>query len=95
MVKRAYVIGVEAENISKQLKCETVICENMKKAVEQATEDSSIGDVILLAPAASSFDQYDNFEHRGEDFVLQVERVIKGAKKKVKLYDMVLLASDY
>jgi UDP-N-acetylmuramoylalanine--D-glutamate ligase len=53
----------------------------MKKAVEQATEDSSIGDVILLAPAASSFDQYDNFEHRGEDFVLQVERVIKGAKK--------------
>ena len=85
MVKRAYVIGVEAENISKQLKCETVICENMKKAVEQATEDSSIGDVILLAPAASSFDQYDNFEHRGEDFVLQVERVIKGAKKSKTL----------
>jgi UDP-N-acetylmuramoylalanine--D-glutamate ligase len=81
MVKRAYVIGVEAENISKQLKCETVICENMKKAVEQATEDSSTGDVILLAPAASSFDQYDNFERRGEDFIFQVERVIEGAKK--------------
>ena len=81
MVKRAYIIGVEAESISKQLECESVICENMKKAVEKATEDSSLGDVVLLAPAASSFDQYDNFEHRGEDFVLQVERVIKGAKK--------------
>ena len=81
MVKRAYIIGVEAESISKQLECESVICENMKKAVEQATEDSSLGDVVLLAPAASSFDQYDNFERRGEDFIFQVERVIEGAKK--------------
>jgi UDP-N-acetylmuramoylalanine--D-glutamate ligase len=81
MVKRAYIIGVEAESISKQLECESVICENMKKAVEQATEDSSLGDVVLLAPAASSFDQYENFERRGEDFIFQVERVIEGAKK--------------
>ena len=81
MVKRAYIIGVEAESISKQLECESVICENMKKAVEKATEDSSLGDVVLLAPAASSFDQYDNFEHRGEDFIFQVERVIEGAKE--------------
>ena len=81
MVKRAYIIGVEAESISKQLECESVICENMKKAVEKATEDSSLGDVVLLAPAASSFDQYDNFERRGEDFIFQVERVIEGAKK--------------
>jgi UDP-N-acetylmuramoylalanine--D-glutamate ligase len=34
-----------------------------------------------LAPAASSFDQYENFERRGEDFIFQVERVIEGAKK--------------
>ena len=33
---------------------------------------SSPGDVILLAPAAASFDQYDNFEARGEDFMAQV-----------------------
>ena len=49
----------------------------MKKAVEQATKDASADDVILLAPAASSFDQYDNFEDRGDDFISQVERVIK------------------
>ena len=53
----------------------------MKKAVEQATEEASAGDVILLAPAASSFDQYDNFEDRGDDFISQVERVIKISQK--------------
>ncbi len=80
-VKRAYIIGLEAEAISKQLNCETVICKDMRKAVEHATKDSSAGDVILLAPAASSFDQYDNFEDRGDDFILQVERVIGISQK--------------
>ena len=80
-VKRAYIIGLEAEAISKQLNCETVICKEMRKAVEHATKDSSAGDVILLAPAASSFDQYDNFEDRGDDFISQVERVIEISQK--------------
>ncbi len=80
-VKRAYIIGLEAEAISKQLNCETVICKDMRKAVEHATKDSSAGDVILLAPAASSFDQYDNFEDRGDDFISQVERVIETSQK--------------
>ena len=80
-VKRAYIIGLEAEAISKQLNCSTVICNDMKKAVEQATKDASAGDVILLAPAASSFDQYDNFEDRGDDFISQVERVINISQK--------------
>ena len=80
-VKRAYIIGLEAETISKQLNCKTVVCNDMRKAVEQATKDSSAGDVVLLAPAASSFDQYDNFEDRGNDFITQVERVIEISQK--------------
>ncbi len=80
-VKRAYIIGLEAEAISKQLNCETVICKDMRKAVEQAFKDSSAGDMVLLAPAASSFDQYDNFEDRGNDFIIQVERVIEISQK--------------
>ncbi len=80
-VKRAYIIGLEAKTISKQLNCKTTVCNDMKKAVEQATKDSSAGDVVLLAPAASSFDQYDNFEDRGNDFITQVERVIEISQK--------------
>jgi UDP-N-acetylmuramoylalanine--D-glutamate ligase len=30
------------------------------------------GEVVLLAPAAASFDQYDNFEQRGDDFTALV-----------------------
>ena len=40
------------------------------------------GDVVLLAPAASSFDQYDNFERRGEDFAEQVKRITETLQKK-------------
>ena len=75
-------IGAEAENISKQLTCENVVCSDMRKAVECAIKDSERGDVVLLAPAASSFDQYDNFERRGEDFAEQVERIIKNFHEK-------------
>jgi len=81
-VKRAYVIGAEAEDISKQLTCENIVCGDMRQAVEYAVKDSESGDVVLLAPAASSFDQYDNFERRGEDFAEQVERIINNFHEK-------------
>jgi UDP-N-acetylmuramoylalanine--D-glutamate ligase len=37
-------------------------------AVEQAARDAQPGDVVLLSPASASYDQYANFEERGEDF---------------------------
>ena len=48
----------------------------MQEAVSQALADAQEGDVVLLAPAAASFDQYDSFEARGDDFVDCVNRVI-------------------
>ena len=71
----------------------------MQKAVECAVKIES-GDVVLLAPAASSFDQYDNFERRGEDFAEQVERITKPCKKRLLIkcdtFDIqLLILSNY
>lgn len=41
---------------------------NMQKAIEFAIRRTPKGKICLLSPAASSYDQYLNFEHRGDDF---------------------------
>jgi UDP-N-acetylmuramoylalanine--D-glutamate ligase len=46
---------------------------DMTKAVSLARELASSGDVVLLSPACASFDQYENFERRGEHFRSLVE----------------------
>lgn len=72
-VKKAYVIGREAAQFAMQLSVEAQVCTTMEAAVAAAMADAAPGDVVLLAPAAASFDQYDSFERRGEDFIAQVE----------------------
>ncbi len=71
-VVTAYVIGREAANFAMQLETKAQVCTTMAAAVEQAMADAQPGDTVLLAPAAASFDQYDSFEKRGEDFVAEV-----------------------
>ncbi len=73
-VRKAYVIGREAAGFALQLEVEAEVCGTMAVAVARAVEDAEPGDVVLLAPAAASFDQYDNFEQRGDDFVAEVAR---------------------
>ncbi|MBO9465002.1 UDP-N-acetylmuramoyl-L-alanine--D-glutamate ligase [Tropicibacter sp. R15_0] len=76
-VVKAYVIGREAEGFALQLPgVEAEICTSMERAVAEAAKDAQPGEVVLLAPAAASFDQYDNFEKRGDDFVAQVEKLL-------------------
>ncbi len=68
-VQKAYVIGREAAAFALGLgNTKTEICTTMQVAVARAMAESEPGDVVLLAPAAASFDQYDNFEQRGDDF---------------------------
>ena len=73
-VAKAYVIGREAANFAIQLDVEAEVCTTMANAVSRAMAEAEPGDTVLLAPAAASFDQYDNFEQRGLDFVAEVER---------------------
>ncbi len=69
-VKAVYTIGSAAEKIARQLggvvKIESA--GTLAVAVAEATKASVPGDVVLLAPACSSFDQFENYEHRGRVF---------------------------
>ena len=76
-VSRAYVIGREAAQFAMQLEgCETEVCTTMEGAVRRAHADALPGDTVLLAPGAASFDQYDSFEQRGDDFAACVARAL-------------------
>ena len=72
-VLKAYLIGHSARDFALELDgTPQVICDTMAHAVAAAHADATAGDTVLLAPAAASFDQYANFEKRGEDFVALV-----------------------
>ncbi len=72
-VAKAYLIGHSARDFALELgDLPHEICETMATAVARAATEAEPGDVVLLAPAAASFDQYPNFEKRGEDFAARV-----------------------
>ncbi len=68
-IKKIYLIGSSAIELSELLiGFNYSICMDLKKAVERAYEDSKPGETILFAPGCASFDQFENFEKRGEKF---------------------------
>jgi UDP-N-acetylmuramoylalanine--D-glutamate ligase len=78
-VQKAYLIGHSARDFALELgDTPHEICETMEQAVAAAARDAEAEDVVLLAPAAASFDQYPNFEKRGEDFTARVKALLAG-----------------
>lgn len=69
-VKEALLIGEAATQIREQLDaCAPLTdCETLEGAVERAHRLSAAGDVVLLAPACASFDQFESYGHRGREF---------------------------
>lgn len=68
-VVKAYLIGHSARDFALQLGATPhEICETMERAVARAAAEARPGEVVLLAPAAASFDQYKDFEARGDHF---------------------------
>jgi UDP-N-acetylmuramoylalanine--D-glutamate ligase len=69
-VKIVYTIGSAAEKIERQLQgvVKIVPAETLQVAVAKAAKAATMGDVVLLSPACSSFDQFENYEQRGRVF---------------------------
>ncbi len=73
-VKRVYTIGAAAAKIESQIVSskgggvEVVHAETLENALRKANAVAQPGDVVLLAPACASFDQFKSYEHRGKVF---------------------------
>ena len=69
-VRAVYTIGTAAAKIESELRGVITIhsCDTLAKAVEAASAAAHAGEVVLLAPACSSFDQFENYEQRGRVF---------------------------
>lgn len=69
-VKRVYTIGAAAAKIESQIKeaADIFHAETLEKAIRRAAQDAKPNDIVLLAPACASFDQFDSYEHRGKVF---------------------------
>jgi UDP-N-acetylmuramoylalanine--D-glutamate ligase len=82
--KTAILIGQTAEKIanaieaftSTQIRIELVNC--LAEAVQLANTLAENGDVVLLSPACASYDMFDNFQHRGSEFVKLVRQLDSG-----------------
>jgi len=75
--KSVYTIGSAAEKIEHQLAgvVKIVSAGTLDAALRMAAQNAVDGDVVLLAPACSSFDQFENYEQRGrvfKDLVMQL-----------------------
>ena len=69
-VRSAYTIGDAGELFAKLLAPHMPVtnCETLENALNHAAEDSQPGDTVLLSPACASFDQFRDFEQRGDRF---------------------------
>ena len=83
-VRCVYTIGAAAEKIEAHTAgaAEIVRAATLDAALKRAAEAAQPGDVVLLAPACASFDQFENYEQRGRVFKELVQAL---AEKKQAL----------
>ncbi len=86
-VKAVYLIGTAARamaaNWSDVVRC--VPCETLDCAVDRAAADAVAGDTVLLAPACTSFDQFQSYKERGERFAQAVQHFLERENKKAHI----------
>jgi len=74
-VRKAYTIGEACELFASLLSPHRDVaeCETLERAVGEAAAEAESGDTVLLSPACASFDQFRDFEDRGDRFRRLVE----------------------
>jgi UDP-N-acetylmuramoylalanine--D-glutamate ligase len=82
-VKRVYTIGAAAPKIESHIggAAEVVHAESLQNAMKRAAAAAQPGDIVLLAPACASFDQFQSYEHRGRVFKQLVHSLAEQAEK--------------
>jgi len=80
----ALLIGAAADKIEKQIAGSVAIecAGTLERAVEAAALAARSGDVVLLAPACASFDQFENYEQRGRVFKQLVHSLEKSSAEQ-------------
>jgi UDP-N-acetylmuramoylalanine--D-glutamate ligase len=75
--REALLIGAAAEKIASQIEGAVPLVQSgtLAEAIVQAFHNSKPGEVVLLAPACASFDQFQNYEHRGRAFKQRVHQL--------------------
>jgi UDP-N-acetylmuramoylalanine--D-glutamate ligase len=72
---RAYLIGAAADELAAALESRFERSGDLATAVRAAAAAAQPGEVVLLSPACASYDQFENFERRGEAFRRLVEEL--------------------
>ncbi|NLF39592.1 UDP-N-acetylmuramoyl-L-alanine--D-glutamate ligase [bacterium] len=77
-VQRLVLMGAAAQKLREQFDgvADTVVARSMREAVELAARAMPHGSTVLLSPGCASFDLYNDFEHRGNDFKECVHRYL-------------------
>jgi len=71
---RAYLIGAAAAELAAAID-EYEVCDDLATAVHAAAAAADPGEVVLLSPACASYDQFKDFEQRGDEFRRLVEEL--------------------
>jgi UDP-N-acetylmuramoylalanine--D-glutamate ligase len=82
--RAALLIGAAAEKIAAEIggSAALVRCGTLENAVQYAAGHAKPGDTVLLAPACASFDQFENYEHRGRMFKTFVAKIVETSRRE-------------
>ncbi len=79
-VNAVFCYGETRERIKEvfdNYKIQTIVCENLHEATLKASQEAVFGSVVLFSPACASWDQFANYEQRGEEFKFFVNNALK------------------